>query len=845
MKPPSCAACPLFSAPGPVFGEGDPQRAIIIYIGQNPGAEEIKEGRPFVGPSGRVLNRQLYESGVKRDELYITNVVKCLTPGNRMPTDKEVACCKPLIDAELTRCKADTVILSGDLAFKTFIGTYSTLSPRYKPSPSIVTRMGCVEQKDGRKWIGTIHPAFIMRMPMFRDAPLIHLRKAFSIAGVRVPLPNVIVNPSTEVVERHKRGAQVFRQFADDVETSQQAWRYDVDEDDFIGGDYKLTMCGFSSIPYEAIILPPKRLREWNDIWCDPSITVFEHNGEYDRYHLEQICGNLALEAAFDDSVPKNKRHDTCLGQHYLHNNMRKALKPHCVSLYTNLPYYDRSLGNVNEELYCGMDNIATLLVGQAQIRQMSEILMPTPPYANYLELFYDIGMQGLPIMEMWRREGLRTDVRKAFLFQKLLEQRVGKGTELIAKMLGPYFNWSSPQQVAELFYKKWGLPPQYNNKDLKPTKKEPERHGKTKVLSTDSKARAHLAKWIQASPERQDKYKQALTYFKLADYVAENKKLVDYFNRISPDNRIHAYWKPYDETFRLASVPNVQNWPTWSIGKRTDGSDLGSLRSVILPDNEDDYLIAFDFDQVELWTYAQIFHIKYLLDIYASGEYIYGRAYEDAFGKPFFQPGKPRTKKFRHPDVTDEELLRAKAIPLGFLYGRAGESVAAEHGWPASVGIAYKGAWYRKNPELPAAHTQIQYLMNQKGILRPPPGFLLHYPTPALQGINCFGQTPAYAALMSSVILIEKEFRRRAWRGTRSMLTVHDSALFNIREGKTKPHRVIRAYEEVIQPILTRPIPWLEGFRYKHEAKCGVMWDWENVSIEKLKERTYGCERV
>ena len=838
-KPASCVGCPLYNAPGPVWGEGDPASAKFAYVAQNPAAEEVAEGRPLCGPSGRVFNRQLFEASISRAEIYITNQVKCATPrvagGYAAPTEATIARCRHFFDAELARLRTDTIVLAGDVAFKANIGSYSTLSPNYHPPASIIQRMGCVEQRNGHKWIGTIHPAFIMRMPMFRDAPIIHLKKALAIANLSIPLPKVTLDPAPEEVARHAQAARMQGRFADDVETTQYAWKYDIDEDDFIGGDWAMTMCGFSAIPYEAVILPPERLGEWDAVWRDPSVWQFEHNGEYDRYHLEKRCDALALQNTWNEAVPHNRRHDTCLGQHYLHNTMRKALKPHCVALYTNLPYYDRVLGGVNEKLYCGMDNIATLLIGLEQQRQMREMPCPTPPYTNYLELFLDIGMKGLPIFEMWRREGMNTDVRRAIFFQKLIGLRLAKGESLITKMLGPYFNWKSSKEVQELFYKKWGLPAQYNTKDDKKT------HSKKKVLTCDEKARKRLARWINFNPERQLEFKQALTFFKLEDFVSENKKLADYFNRISPDNRIHAYWKPYDQTFRLASVPNVQNWPTWSIGRRDDGSEIGSLRSIIIPDHDDDAFISFDFDQVELWTYAQIFQIKYLLAIYASGEYIYGRAYEDAFGKPFFQPGKPRTKKFRHPDVTDEDLLRAKAIPLGFLYGRAGESVAAEHGWPAEVGVRYKTAWYAKNPELPAAHSKIQYEMTQKGVLRPPPGFLLHYPQPDLQGINCFGQSPAFAMLMSSVILIEQEFHRRGWQGTRSVLTVHDSGLINVREGRTKPWRVTQVYEQVIDPILHRSVPWLGDFSYKHEAKFGAQWDWAMVSLGKWNETYNG----
>lgn len=845
-KPDYCRDCPLYNMPGPVGPEGDPATAKFIYIAQNPADEEVAHGGPLKGGSGRVFNRQLYEAGIPRDRLYITNQVKCCTPrapgGFEKPPQAAITMCARFLHQELERCKADTVILAGQVSWDFHIGRYSTLSRYYQAPSSIMQRMGCVEQKDGRKWIGTIHPAAIMRMPMLWDAPVEHLKKAWAISGLQIPLPKVIVNPTAEEVNRHKEAARDFGSYADDVETEQKLWNYDVDEDDFIGGDYHLTMCGFSAIPHEAIILPPHRLSEWDDVWRDPNVLVDEHNGEYDRYHIEKICDAVSLENAFNPDIPKNRRFDTCLGQHYLHNNMRKALKPHCVSLYTNLPYYDRALGRVDESLYCGMDNIATRFVGIEQRRQMANIHVPCPPYTNYLDLFLRLGMPQLPIYEMQRRVGIGTDVRKAILFQKILAAKLAHGEELITKMLGPCFNWNSPKQVAELFYQKWKLPPQYKMKDLKPTKKDPNRHGKGKVLTCDDDAREKLQKWIERLPAaRQEPYKQALTYFKLANFVAGTKKLLDYFGRISPDNRIHAYWKPFDETFRLASVPNVQNWPTWSIGKRSDGTEYGSLRSIVIPDHEEDALISTDFEQIELWTYARIFNIKYLLEIYERGDYVYGAAYEDAFKEPFFQEGKPRKKKFRHPDVTDEKLLRAKAIPLGFLYGREGESVAAEHGWEPAVGKQYKKDWYTKNPELPAAHEHLRYLMQQKRHLRPPPGFFLHYPNVNLQGINCFGQTPAFAMLAWSLIELERRFseyrRKRGWTRMRTVLTVHDSILSNIHGGKAHPERMVEVYEDVIKPTLERPVPWLDGFQYRHEAKFGFMWDWGMVSPEQWKE--------
>ena len=78
-----------------VFGEGD-ARAAVMFIGEGPGAEEDRTGRPFVGQAGQLLERMLFSIGLRRDQVYITNIVKCRPPGNRDPKEDEVAPLRPL-----------------------------------------------------------------------------------------------------------------------------------------------------------------------------------------------------------------------------------------------------------------------------------------------------------------------------------------------------------------------------------------------------------------------------------------------------------------------------------------------------------------------------------------------------------------------------------------------------------------------------------------------------------------------------------------------------------------------------------------------------------------------------
>lgn len=820
FKPTSCIGCPLYHAPGPVWGNGSDEEK-FGYIGQNPGGQEVIDFKPFVGPSGAVFGRQLYETNIRRTEVFVTNVVKCATPNNRPPTSKEIECCKPLLQIEMEKHKRlDTYVLAGDVAFNALIGSYSTLSPRYKPPTSIMQRMGCVEQRHGKKWIGTIHPAFIMRMPDFRQAPLAHLRRAYIIAGKTIPLPAVHYNDA-EQFKRHKAAALANKIFADDVETAQTA---DFEgEDDYVGADWAVTLSGWSAIDYEAVVHTPSWILEWNDVYSQEDVWQCEANGEYDRYHYEKYCPQ------------RNKRWDTMLAFHYLCNNRKqKGLKPYTLAEFTNLPYYDRGLGDVDFNLYNGMDVITTLLAAKEQRRRMDK--------AGLTDIFLRVGMRILPIIEQWRRAGTRLDLHRAAHYYKIISLRLAKGEELMTKLVGPLFNWNSPDQRKTLFYKRWNLPPQYNMVEDKKTK------SRKQVLTTDYDAREALKRWITDPrfPQRKTTHSQALVFFQLDDYVSSHEKLLEYFDRISPDKKLHTYWKAHGAaTFRLASKPNQQNWPTWCIfcGQDKPCQDPhthGSLRSIAIADNDDDLLIGIDFNQLQLWIYAVQFGIKALLDIYRRGEYLYGVVYEQVVGKPFFKPGMPKQKKYKGEWITEEELLRAKAIPLGFLFGRTGESVAAEKGWPAIEGIKYRNAYFADKPELRAAHEKIQFDMKQKGFLRPPPGMLLHYPVPNLQGLNCFAQTPEAIMVQEKIIAIENKIKAsKLPLGTRTMLSVHDSITCNVRHARKYPEIMYEFAETILFPVLEEPVQWLNNFSFPFEAKVSYHWDWETTDYHVWRDQS------
>ena len=117
----SCVKCPLHkSRKRPVLGEGN-LNAEVMVIGEAPGAVEDEEGRPFVGPAGRLLTALLNEIGVKREELYITNVVKCRPPNNRDPEESEIEACLPYLIRQIKLIRPRKIVALGIHSTRTIL----------------------------------------------------------------------------------------------------------------------------------------------------------------------------------------------------------------------------------------------------------------------------------------------------------------------------------------------------------------------------------------------------------------------------------------------------------------------------------------------------------------------------------------------------------------------------------------------------------------------------------------------------------------------------------------------------------------------------------------------------
>jgi len=144
-----CTRCRLHqSRTQVVFGQGDPH-ADLMFVGEAPGFHEDRQGVPFVGPSGQLLNRLLEGIGLRREDVYICNLVKSRPPQNRDPLPDEIAACRPWLDAQVRLVDPKVVVTLGNFAAKTLLET----------TTGITRLRGRTYPFQGRVLLPTFHPA--------------------------------------------------------------------------------------------------------------------------------------------------------------------------------------------------------------------------------------------------------------------------------------------------------------------------------------------------------------------------------------------------------------------------------------------------------------------------------------------------------------------------------------------------------------------------------------------------------------------------------------------------------------------------------------------------------------
>lgn len=157
-----------------VFGDGDPN-ARLMFVGEGPGADEDAQGLPFVGRAGQLLNNMIGAMGLRRDQVYIANIVKCRPPQNRVPEPEEALTCLPFLFRQIDIVRPEVIVALGATAATYLLGGKSPLS----------ALRGRIHAVRGAKLIVTYHPAYLLRDPRQKKEAWADLQLAMAELGLK------------------------------------------------------------------------------------------------------------------------------------------------------------------------------------------------------------------------------------------------------------------------------------------------------------------------------------------------------------------------------------------------------------------------------------------------------------------------------------------------------------------------------------------------------------------------------------------------------------------------------------------------------------------------------------
>ena len=162
-----------------VFGVGSPH-AELMFVGEGPGADEDAKGEPFVGRAGQLLNKMIEAMGLKREEVYIANVVKCRPPDNRTPERDEMETCGPFLFRQIEAIRPKVIVALGATATKALLNVNEPMS----------ALRGRWHDFRGTKLIATYHPAYLLRDPRQKPEAWKDLQMAMKELGLKPPAKN-------------------------------------------------------------------------------------------------------------------------------------------------------------------------------------------------------------------------------------------------------------------------------------------------------------------------------------------------------------------------------------------------------------------------------------------------------------------------------------------------------------------------------------------------------------------------------------------------------------------------------------------------------------------------------
>lgn len=454
MRNANCTECPLHAQARTVCINGDgPKNADILVVGQNPGQQEDLKGRPFIGKSGHVIKTQIAKAELDNLRVRYTNVVRCVTPGNREPTAKEIKACRPYLDAEIARVSPKYIVPLGGIATKAIA-----------KHAKITTAHGQFIEDAGRVIMPTYHPAASFRDPskltvISQDLDRLRRRMDGTLGATQDKFDYEVV-----------RTRDQLKQFWSEFDTAND-YAYDTETYGlFFKHPNFVIRCIAISFPERAWVIPlemPESLYEGDAHAQAAFFRVLARKSEgkwVATFHGKFDCG--AIRAAYKVNLPYH--FDGQLAHHIFDENQDHDLK-YVARIELDCPEYDlpKDLKNSDTEgwvermraepesrekywEYNARDGWNTLHWAYKAVKRLRRD-------ARLRRLFYALSMPSSRTLCNLEAEGLPLDLDKYSAVQAQVQLERDEARRVLCETAD--INWDSHQQVGKVLYEQLKLP--------------------------------------------------------------------------------------------------------------------------------------------------------------------------------------------------------------------------------------------------------------------------------------------------------------------------------------------------------------------------------------------------
>lgn len=795
-----CEECPLYGKPcAPSQRAPQPVAAIVS---RSPGYGDGLSGKPFSGPSGKVLDHLLKMNGVRRDQVLVTNTVLCSPDKGKVPPEA-IKACAPRLREELR--SIPLVIACGSEAVNELIGRGAI--DRYR---------GRRIERGNRVFVATNNPALVLR----DDSTFPNLRRDFQRAFH--PLPNPTF-PDVEVFEDANSAIEVLRHLS---ASNSGIIAADIESRGGLTHQAALISIQFSIDGRSAYVLGERQGLWTNEDFLANELRPFLesqdhsycwHGGKFDIKVLRHTYGinarvdedTMLLSYALDERSGSDERigvhgleyllMDTFGWPHYASTAVEKAKKTGIVEDYDE--FYT----------YAGMDVGGTFQLYEHQLEQIKK-----QPKVH--KMYHRMLIRGNELLTNMELAGMIYDVGRASdVYEFEVEPEMRKLTsEMREHVDSPILNPRSPIQIATYFYDKWGIKHEMQDRPDKKrsvddsARKEilegrfsfrgstvPERVGNT-VRMVDAPDAAERREYIQSFVKLYDRYqeiqKQASTYLIKMIERAE----------LTSDHRVHTQLNLHGtNSGRLSSSrPNLQN-----ITRTKPG--LPDIRRLFRA-SPGRMIVQADYSQAELRCIAQMSGDPLLTKIYVDGLDLHNET----------------ATRFYGPDYTPEQRGKAKNMNFGVFYRQSAQTFQEKHGIPEREGQKFIDWVWSTFLGVKAWEEDIEKQVRKPGYLESEFGrrrrfYLLtkeNIQAAFREGINFYPQTTASDLTLASAIRIHEEVDRKK---AALVLTVHDSILADVVESYIDEYRT--TCRQVMESCAADELGWKLPF--KCDIGVGPTW--------------------